>query len=571
VTPEDQAEELRRHAAAEISLRTKRIRSLSEDLRGAKRELREARQQGEQAQRELAAFRRRRSVRLALMVADRLRLVTGFARRIRHTSRASEVEVTSTPGSVDRGIAGEAAGPTIFRETFLGRMAGLSQWSDAPLLVGIAGDEAAAHAPEPDAGRQLAVGLAKQGWRTTLLRRSSVGAISPATSLDVVVSMSDDLDIRRLPDGVVTVAWISARTEDWLAREWFEEYDLVLVTTEASRALIDAQTVHVAEVIPATDDLSALRVALTRWVSARRIDIAIGPPHWDVASRWGDYHYGRALQRALQRRGYPTRLRLRSAWEGPAAGRADATLQLFGLAVQPARPGQVSAIWVISHPELVTDELVRDHDVVFVASDAFAARLAQTTGRAVIPLHQATDPDRFRPVAGGPIHDLLFVANSRGARRVVVDELTPTERDLVVYGRGWTTELLDPRHFGGEHVPNDRLAAYYGGAKIVLNDHWADMAQEGFLSNRLYDAAASGAFVISDRVPGIDEEFDGGIVSFTDGDELRELVERYLDDPAGRIEHARRARTAVLARHTFTQRVEVILEALEAAWLSHTT
>jgi spore maturation protein CgeB len=154
---------------------------------------------------------------------------------------------------------------------------------------------------------------------------------------------------------------------------------------------------------------------------------------------------------------------------------------------------------------------------------------------------------------------------------VVVDELTPTERDLVVYGRGWTTELLDPRHFGGEHVPNDRLAAYYGGAKIVLNDHWADMAQEGFLSNRLYDAAASGAFVISDRVPGIDEEFDGGIVSFTDGDELRELVERYLDDPAGRIEHARRARTAVLARHTFTQRVEVILEALEAAWLSHTT
>ena len=33
---------------------------------------------------------------------------------------------------------------------------------------------------------------------------------------------------------------------------------------------------------------------------------------------------------------------------------------------------------------------------------------------------------------------------------------------------------------------------------MVLNDHWEDMRAEGFLSNRLFDAVASGARVVTD-------------------------------------------------------------------------
>jgi hypothetical protein len=83
-------------------------------------------------------------------------------------------------------------------------------------------------------------------------------------------------------------------------------------------------------------------------------------------------------------------------------------------------------------------------------------------------------------------------------RRHVLDELLPTDHALAVYGRAWTADRLDPRYLAGEHVPNEELAGYYGSAAIVLNDHWLDMQREGFLSNRLYDAAAAGAFVISD-------------------------------------------------------------------------
>ena len=225
------------------------------------------------------------------------------------------------------------------------------------------------------------------------------------------------------------------------------------------------------------------------------------------------------------------------------------------------RSGQLSIVWIISHPDLVTDEQIAPYDLVFAASDGFAARLAARLGRPVAAIHQATDAERFAPRPGGPAHELLFVANSRGVRRRIVDVLTPTDLDLAVFGRRWTPDLLDPRYLRGEHVPNAELAAYYSAASIVLNDHWSDMAEQGFMSNRLYDAAASRAFVISDRVEGIDTEFDGGIVTFETGDELRDLISRYLADPAARAEHAERARAAVLARHTFDHRVDAILAA----------
>ena len=55
------------------------------------------------------------------------------------------------------------------------------------------------------------------------------------------------------------------------------------------------------------------------------------------------------------------------------------------------------------------------------------------------------------------------------------------------------------RSCAGRSIPNRRLAAAYAGAGVVLNDHWDDMRAGGFVSNRLFDAVASGARVVSGR------------------------------------------------------------------------
>jgi spore maturation protein CgeB len=305
-----------------------------------------------------------------------------------------------------------------------------------------------------------------------------------------------------------------------------------------------------------------LRSLVLDWIRAPRVGIRIGIPDWEQAPTWGDLHFARALQRQVQRAGRPTRVHILPEWESWTAARDDLSVHLFGLSTRPLRAGQLNVMWHISHPDRATPELYEQYDAVFVASTPFAERVAEQVTVPVRPLHQATDEERFRPREGGPPHELLFVANSRASRRHILDDLGATERDLAVYGQRWTPELLDPRYLRGDHIPNERLAAYYAAAAIVLNDHWADMRDEGFFSNRLYDAAASGAFVISDSVPGLREEFDDGIVAYDDADELRRLVDWYLDHPEERRSKAEIARAAVLTRHTFRHRVQEILEAI---------
>ena len=307
-----------------------------------------------------------------------------------------------------------------------------------------------------------------------------------------------------------------------------------------------------------------VRAAFREWATAVRYGIRIGVPSVDVQQQWGDYHFGRALQRALERAGHPARLHILPDWFEAVGAREDVTIHLFGQKEAPTRRGQVNLLWQISHPDLATPQLYDRYDAVFVASDSFSARMAPMTHVPVQPLHQATDPERFHPDATGPHHELLFVANSRKTRRRIVDDLAGTTHDLAVYGANWSSNLIDPRHVRGEHIPNDQLHRFYSAADIVLNDHWTDMRDEGFFSNRLYDALACAAFVISDDVPGIAEEFDRGVVTYRSADHLRDLIERFLADPEERRRVAEVGRRSVLERHTFAHRAARIMETANA-------
>ena len=305
---------------------------------------------------------------------------------------------------------------------------------------------------------------------------------------------------------------------------------------------------------------AAIRDALIEWVKATRYGLRIGVPTWEVAETWGDYHFARGLQRSLERAGHPTRIHFLPDWDSPTAARDDVALHIFGRKEAPTHRGQVNLLWQISHPDQVTPGFYERYDHVFVASDPFAARMAERAAVPVTPLHQATDPERLRPEPGGPHHELLFIANSRMIHRRIVDDLAGTTRDLAIYGLNWTPDLVDQRFVKGAFVPSSELARYYGAADIVLNDHWDDMLAEGFISNRIYDALASGAFVISDHIAGIEGEFDGAVVTYSDRRDLAMLIDRYLEAPEERRRRGERGRAAVLARHTFDDRARVLRE-----------
>lgn len=438
-------------------------------------------------------------------------------------------------------------GPRLHRTVLRSALAGDGFWR-SPLALHLV--------PSVAGGRPLPI-PSDLGWQIT---SGSLADVAAAPGLpDVVVVADPGVVTGDLPVGALRVAWIAGDEAAWRHAPALQHYDLLLV--EDGRAGDALEGLHGLRPVVAHDGATT-QAALRAWVDARRVTIRVGIPDWDVAEAWGDLHFARDLARALRRLGRPTRIDLLPDWSLPTAARDDLSIHLFGLAEAPTPPGQVNVLWQISHPDLATPELYDRYDVAFVASSTFAAWMRDRVEVPVAPLHQAADPDRFRPQSGGPSHELLFVANSRGVRRHLLDDLLPTPHRLTVYGRSWTPERLDPAYLGGEHVPNDELAAWYAAAAIVLNDHWPDMQREGFLSNRLYDAAAAGAFVISDVIEGLREEFDDGIVSYQGRAELAALVDAYIADPGARAARAARARQAVLARHTFDHRARTILAAV---------
>lgn len=457
----------------------------------------------------------------------------------------------------DAGAARLAAtwGPRLYRSVLADRLSGGTTWSSVPVRAVVVAPEVAAAAP-------LAAGLSALGWTLHAIAPATLDAAALAGA-DLVLVLAPEVDLRPLGRSAIRIAWI-VDPEPWCGTPWLDEYDLLLVPDAGVGARVAAGSAKRPRVTGVGQgdlpEAVAIRREALAWVAASRVAVCTPPPDWTRAHEWGDYPFARDLQRALERRDVPTTVYLRSDWSSLARAREDAAIQLVGLGDPRPLAGQLNVAWLISHPERATEELLAPYDVLFVASDRFAEALRARSGMDAVPLHQATDPERFRPEPGAPVHDLLYVANARPTRRRTIANLVPTEHDLAVYGRGWTADFVDPRYVKGEHVPNRDLHRWYSAARIVLNDHWDEMAAEGFITNRLYDALASGGFVISDEVPGISEEFDGAVVTYRDAADLRLAVERYLADPEARAAHAARGRAAVLARHTFGHRADEILD-----------
>lgn len=303
-----------------------------------------------------------------------------------------------------------------------------------------------------------------------------------------------------------------------------------------------------------------------RW-AATFVRRARGPRRWaikvaapDLPERhvWGDWHFALALRAALERAGEHAVVDLRRGWHRPTADIDEVDLVLRGTQRYDAPPGRRTLLWVISHPDHVLPDEVAAYDGVFVASEVYAEEAARRWGRDVEPLLQATDPARFRPDPDPALATpLLFVGNSRGVRRRIVADAVDAGLEPTIFGAGW--EGLVPDHLiRGEHVPNEDLARYYSSAEVVLADHWDDMRERGFLANRLFDAVAAGASVVSDDVAGADELFAGRVRTYRDRADLPEVV-------AAAREARRRLGPVSLDGHTFDDRARRLIR-----WLDET-
>lgn len=291
-----------------------------------------------------------------------------------------------------------------------------------------------------------------------------------------------------------------------------------------------------------------------RWA----VDIAA--PAAQRGDRWGDTYFARSLADALERRGQHVAIDRRDARGRDSRDHDDVLLVLRGLDRVTPRPGLLNVEWIISHPDMITSDEVAAFDLVYAASTSWSERMTREWGTRIRPLLQCTDtrwfhPDRAEPDTGPA---LLFVGNSRGVYRYAVRSALAIGADLTLHGNDWT-EFVERDQIASGGVDNREVGVLYASAGVVLNDHHLDMRRDSFASNRLFDAAACGARILSDRIDGLEETFSGLVLPFDNEHELARLASPPYDafpDNATRREIAMQ----VIAEHSFDKRAETLVD-----------
>jgi hypothetical protein len=293
-----------------------------------------------------------------------------------------------------------------------------------------------------------------------------------------------------------------------------------------------------------------------------RWSVRIGAPVTSDGDLWGDRFFADDLAAALRRLGQQVVIDRLDSFARPQSDYLDdVCLTLHGLYSLPLNPTALNVLWVISHPDWVsTDDLESGYGLVFAGSSIWAEKRSSVSRVPVRPLLQATAAERFYPGESDPDlrSDVLFVGRSRNIFRPIVRDSITADLPLSVYGDGWEQFIDAEKYVRAQSLDTALVPAAYRSARFVLNDHWDDMGSEGFFSNRLFDAVASGARVISDPIDGLEELFGSSVKAYRSAEDLARLVNDdrvWPEDDELAVNAAK-----VREQHSFDNRARVLLD-----------
>jgi spore maturation protein CgeB len=232
-----------------------------------------------------------------------------------------------------------------------------------------------------------------------------------------------------------------------------------------------------------------------------------------------------------------------------------------------ANAGGVTAFWDIDTPVTAAKLARGDHE--YLSPDLvprFDLYLSFTGGPFLetigaerpTPFYCVADPRLYRPLDVPLSFELGYLGTYSDDRQPKVDELlleparALPDRRFVVAGPQYPDGIAWPANVERlESLPPNEHPAFYAAQRFTLNVTRADMVAAGWSpSVRLFEAAACGVPVISDRWDGLEAFFEPGreILIAEDADD----VCRHLREGDRAV--GTRARARVLAEHTAEQR-----------------
>ncbi|MDD2608882.1 MAG: glycosyltransferase [Giesbergeria sp.] len=279
---------------------------------------------------------------------------------------------------------------------------------------------------------------------------------------------------------------------------------------------------------------------------------------------WGDTHFANSLKAALEELDYSVDVSKHENWYSNTQ-KPDVVIHLFGLHEYEPDPYSLNIIWIISHVDKINAVQLKKYDYVFCAS-----KKTEDLVRQLVPeiktevLHQCTDHKVFFPddTVSKDI-DVLFVGNSRRIYRDSVKYAVESNVDLHVWGTKWE-QFIPKNYIKGQSIASDEVANLYRRSKIVLNDHWADQNEFGLVNNRIFDAFACGAAVLTDENQGLVDIFGKiEIPTFKDQRSFSKNLNRLLIDEKWRNSLVKSAQEFSLNQSTFSARAKIIHNAVK--------
>ena len=209
--------------------------------------------------------------------------------------------------------------------------------------------------------------------------------------------------------------------------------------------------------------------------------------------------------------------------------------------------------------EYLSPDLIPGYDpyLSFSGGPALAALEQRYGSPAARVLYCTADEEFHRPRPAQSRFDLGYLGTYSADRQPALERLLiePARRAprlrFVVAGPQFPDDIAWPANVTRiEHVGPDDHADFYAGCRFTLNVTRADMALAGFSpSVRLFEAAACGSAIISDRWTGIDTLFAPGreiLLAESPDDVLLALLE--MPDP-NRRDLGKAARLRLLRTH----------------------
>jgi spore maturation protein CgeB len=225
--------------------------------------------------------------------------------------------------------------------------------------------------------------------------------------------------------------------------------------------------------------------------------------------------------------------------------------------------------------EYLDREVLSGYDLVLSFTGGPMLRTLERVwgARRAVAFHCLVDTELYRPQPVAPTWDLGYLGTYGADRQPALDRLLvePARRRpalrAVVAGPQYPPELVWPPNVERiEHLAPIDHPRFYSLQRLTVNVTRADMVRAGWSpSVRLFEAAACGVPIVSDRWEGLDTFFRPGreILLADTADEVLRILDQLGDDRREAIGGA--ARQRVLAAHTAEHRAAELVAHVTSA------